>query len=111
MSDDNLVSRLVDVLRRADRVAAYQEAGEIRLTDSAGDSLRTDYSGEVRGLRRGLRTVFFGLAMVLVAIFVFQIGAVGADATHRWTFFAAAGLLACIGAAHIDRGNRLIGSG
>ncbi|MCX7070789.1 MAG: hypothetical protein NTW01_07300 [Gammaproteobacteria bacterium] len=122
-SNSEFVSSLAQLLRRADRLASYREGADTILEaptmEAEGESVRrpVDIAELVAGARKsddgakniarwlaGARAAIFGMALVLVAIFTFQIGLAGEDPTHRWVFFAAAAVLAVVGAVQIDRG-------
>lgn len=117
------VSSLVQILRRADRLAARTEAVvAVAVTPAiergdepprqsvniaelmAGARKPEDGDRNISRWLGGAKTAIFGMALVLIAIFTFLIGLAGENATHRWVFFAAAGLLAVVGAVQIDRG-------
>lgn len=76
----------------------------------AGARKSDDGAKDIARWLAGARAAIFGMALVLVAIFTFQIGLAGEDPTHRWVFFAASGILAVAGAIHVDRGSRLLGA-
>lgn len=104
MKNDDFVSRLAQLLQRADRLASYNSSGQFGSAQQAAPRSLAEPVHVVQKGTSAIRTVFFGLALMLLSIFTIQIGNAFQFKTFGWVFYVAAALYLLVGVAQFDRG-------
>ena len=104
MKNDEFVSQLAQLLQRADRLASYNSSGQV---GSAQREAQRSQAQPVQVVQKGtsaVRTLLFGLALMLISIITLQIGNAFEPKTYGWVFYVGAAIHLLVGVAQFDRG-------
>jgi len=110
MKDDDLVSRLAQILQRADRMAEYKATGRTSYKRQSAEEPCAELIHSAGQVNPGLRSILFGIAWMLISVVVIQIGSVTQSDSFRLVFYVGAAGYLAIGAFFFDRGMKRLAS-